>query len=359
MSAAAAVSFAGFRMLSADGPSVCVWPGPWQASQARPRKSVLRFRIHAWMRALGKPVVDVFVTDLAGFRAGVAGRKRWSGRPRRSSSDQLDRIRPTAIASCASIATDYCACTASTANCAPAAWQTVQLSPSESVLARKCDASGLETWHPLQAEAIGCTGLIQPCGSVTGFRASSGRLLLAAVDVAQRAVLQIGGCAGWAHGREQHAGEIVVASAEAHHDVRVLPPSAATFTPSWMRCTSRLKLMPCGGSALSLATVALARVDASVFDGLWHSTQYSVLLRSPPCSDSATWQLLQLLSATTVRRAATGEPSTEKLTTGFLAPSSTALLGGCAGQHRQRHCAPRRRWCRCRLQPAGMAWVKV
>jgi hypothetical protein len=32
---------------------------------------------------------------------------------------------------------------------------------------------------------------------------------------------------------------------------------------------------------------------------------------------------LQLLKATTVRRAATGEPSTEKLTTGFLAPSST------------------------------------
>ena len=35
-------------------------------------------------------------------------------------------------------------------------------------------------------------------------------------------------------------------------------------------------LMPCGGSALSAGSWALARVDASVFDGLWHITQYSV-----------------------------------------------------------------------------------
>jgi hypothetical protein len=42
-----------------------------------------------------------------------------------------------------------------------------------------------------------------------------------------------------------------------------------------------------------------------------------------PASESATWQLLQLLSATTVRRGVTGEPSTEKFTTGFGAPSVT------------------------------------
>ena len=88
-----------------------------------------------------------------------------------------------------------------------------------------------------------------------------------------------------------------------------------------MRCTIRLKLMPWAGAALSDATVAVARVLASVFDGLWHSTQYSVLLRRPPCSESATWQLLQLLERTTVRRGATAEPSTEKLTTGFMAPT--------------------------------------
>ena len=62
---------------------------------------------------------------------------------------------------------------------------------------------------------------------------------------------------------------------------------------------------------------------ASVFEGLWHNTQYSVLLRKPPCNESATWQVLQLLSATTVRRGSTAEPSTEKFTTGFVAASVT------------------------------------
>src|ERR1700722_4683487 len=81
--------------------------------------------------------------------------------------------------------------------------------------------------------------------------------------------------------------------------------------------------MPCAGWVWYDATTAVGRVLASVFDGLWHSTQYSVLLRRPPCSIRSTWQLLQLLSATTVRRGATAEPSTEKLTTGFWAPSST------------------------------------
>src|ERR1700722_19432928 len=90
-----------------------------------------------------------------------------------------------------------------------------------------------------------------------------------------------------------------------------------------MRCTNKLKLMPWGSSFLSEATTALGRWLASVFDGLWHSTQYSLLLRRPPCNIRSTWQLLQLLSATTVRRGATAEPSTEKLTTGFWAPSST------------------------------------
>src|ERR1700691_6321800 len=94
-----------------------------------------------------------------------------------------------------------------------------------------------------------------------------------------------------------------------------------------MRWTNKLKLMPCGGNALSAATTALGRWLISVFDGLWHSTQYSVLLRRLPCSESATWQALQLLSATTVRRGVTGEPSTEKFTTGFgSAPSVTLCV---------------------------------
>ena len=53
---------------------------------------------------------------------------------------------------------DYWACTASTANCAPAAWHTLQLSPNASVFARKWAASALETWHPLQADEAGRTG---------------------------------------------------------------------------------------------------------------------------------------------------------------------------------------------------------
>src|SRR5271165_1242988 len=89
-----------------------------------------------------------------------------------------------------------------------------------------------------------------------------------------------------------------------------------------MRCISRLKLMPWGGSALSAATVAAARMEASVLDGLWHNTQYSVLLRRVPCTDNATWHWLQLARATTVRRGATVEPSTEKYTTLLGAPYS-------------------------------------
>src|SRR5665213_3787121 len=73
-----------------------------------------------------------------------------------------------------------------------------------------------------------------------------------------------------------------------------LAPSAVALGPRWMRCTSRLKSIPWGGSALSAATMADARSVASVFDGLWHITQYSVLFRSVPCRESATWHWLQL-----------------------------------------------------------------
>src|SRR5579884_977135 len=104
-----------------------------------------------------------------------------------------------------------------------------------------------------------------------------------------------------------------------------LPPLAVTFTPSWMRCTSREKLMPCGGAVLSLATLAMGRMETSVFDGLWQNTQYSGLFRSVPWSDSATWHWLQLVSATTARRGVMLEPSTEKYMTGFAAPYCTVF----------------------------------
>lgn len=54
-------------------------------------------------------------------------------------------------------------------------------------------------------------------------RIESGRqILFAAVNVAQRAILHIGRRAGWAHGREEHTGEVVHASAVPDHDVGVL-----------------------------------------------------------------------------------------------------------------------------------------
>ena len=113
----------------------------------------------------------------------------------------------------------------------------------------------------------------------------------------------IGGLSRGAHGREEHAGEVVVASAKAHHDVGFLGAVGrgihavvdAVHQQIEVDALRRQRSYPTRpwrwGAWL-----------ASVFDGLWHSTQYSVLLRRPPCSESATWQLLQLLSATTVRR---------------------------------------------------------
>ena len=64
----------------------------------------------------------------------------------------------------------YCAWTELTVKAPPVPWHTAQLSPSVVVLERKCDAVGISTWQPEHAEAIGCTGLIGPCGSVTGFK---------------------------------------------------------------------------------------------------------------------------------------------------------------------------------------------
>src|ERR1700761_1131411 len=75
--------------------------------------------------------------------------------------------------------------------------------------------------------------------------------------------------------------------------------------------------MPWLGAALSTGFVALTRTVASVLDGLWQNTQYSVLLRSDPWSCRLTWQPLQLASATTPRRGVTVDPSTEKYDTGF------------------------------------------
>ena len=68
------------------------------------------------------------------------------------------------------------------------AWQTVQASPSDVVFARKCDAAGMIHVAAGASRRDGWIGLIGPCGSVTGFK-PDGQILLAAIDVAQRAVL--------------------------------------------------------------------------------------------------------------------------------------------------------------------------
>jgi hypothetical protein len=113
------------------------------------------------MWVLGQTVIDAFVTNLAGIHSRVAGRKRLSACPeRRNRQEETEQhclpLRHFWISG------TYGVCSASTANCAPAEWQTLQLSPNESVFARKCEASSFETWHPLQAEEMGPTGLIQP-----------------------------------------------------------------------------------------------------------------------------------------------------------------------------------------------------
>ena len=93
------------------------------------------------VRILLEGVVDVFVARLAGFRADVGRRgERRSGAARRGRSlsprrpAKQDRVQRRG----------YWACTASTANCAPAAWHTAQLSPrAASVFATKWAASRL------------------------------------------------------------------------------------------------------------------------------------------------------------------------------------------------------------------------
>src|SRR5215470_392873 len=78
-----------------------------------------------------------------------------------------------------------------------------------------------------------------------------------------------------------------------------------------------------GGSAFCTGSCVCGRVGESSADGLWQSTHCSIWLRFSPWIDSRAWQLLQFFNATTVRRAVTGDPSTEKLMTLLSAPYCT------------------------------------
>ena len=131
------------------------------------------------------------------------------------------------------------------------------------------------------------------------------QILLAAIGVADRAVLHVGCVSRRAHDREEDAGEVVSASPIAHDDVGILG------RPIWIGrgVHAIVKTVNQQIEVDALRRLGPVRRDhgvgrwlASVFDGLWHSTQYSVLLRRPPCSIRSTWQPLQLASATTVRR---------------------------------------------------------
>src|SRR4051794_33434243 len=96
------------------------------------------------------------------------------------------------------------------------------------------------------------------------------------------------------------------------------------FSPVWILWTIRAKLMACGGSALSAGSTATTRRAASVPLGVWERKHRSIWLRVLPCSDREEWQPLHLATSTTLRRASTGDPSTEKYLTTFLAPYSVA-----------------------------------
>ncbi len=76
------------------------------------------------MRGLGEGVIDIFVADLAGVRAGVALRKPLCGYPPGGSRQEetehhyVPSHNLTELASNSFLA-DYGVCTESTANCAP------------------------------------------------------------------------------------------------------------------------------------------------------------------------------------------------------------------------------------------------
>src|SRR5689334_18729847 len=79
------------------------------------------------------------------------------------------------------------------------------------------------------------------------------------------------------------------------------------------------------GLAFSEASVVVGRRAPSFSLGLWQSTHCSIWLRFSPWSERNAWHWLHFATATTVRRGATGEPSTEKFTTLLTAPYSDEI----------------------------------
>ena len=111
--------------------------------------------------------------------------------------------------------------------------------------------------------------------------------------------------------------------------------------------------MPCGGSGFIGGDHGRWHAcDASVFDGLWHITQYSVLLRSVAVQrESARGTGCSWPAPPPSRRGATVEPSTEKYITLFVRSVLNALLRQWCRAGPFPCGAPRRRSRRCRWPP--------
>ena len=62
--------------VAAEADSVCFCAGPWQDSQARPFQPTFRVGLDGVMGAFREGVIDIFVADLTGFRAGVRRGRR-------------------------------------------------------------------------------------------------------------------------------------------------------------------------------------------------------------------------------------------------------------------------------------------
>ena len=75
------------------------------------------------------------------------------------------------------------------------------------------------TWQPVQAEEMAGIGLIGPCGSVTAFL-PSGRFCSLPLTWHMEQLRRSPGVPLRAHRRKAHFGEIVMRTAETHHNIR-------------------------------------------------------------------------------------------------------------------------------------------
>ncbi len=139
-----------------------------------------------------------------------------------------------------------------------------------------------------------------------------GQIQLAAVHVAMSAIACVASRTSRTHSRIAYVAKVVVAPAKPDHDVGTIRREVVSRVDA---VHQQIEVDALGGQRFVGRDGCTRSPRTSVLDGLWHSTQYSVWFRRPPCNDKAAWQLLQLLVATTARRGEPFEPSTAKLMT--------------------------------------------